>query len=74
MRKYVVSLPSAQLLVIPALSSINALRAQAEFPSLCDPPVFILNVLLNHEIFAAKGFLRVFSENLKVIDRSKPRR
>ena len=55
MRKYVISLPSTQLLVILALSSINTLGAHADFHSLCDPPVVAFEILLNYETFAAKS-------------------
>ena len=66
--------PSAQLLVIPALSSINTLGAYADFPSLSDSSVVVLDRLINYEIFAAKSCLRVVSKNAKVLDRSKPHR
>ena len=65
-----VLLLSAQLLVILALSSINALGVYADFPSLYDRPVVELMVLLDHEMFAAKSFLRVVAKNAKILDRS----
>lgn len=48
---------SAQLLIILALSSINALGAYGDFPPLYDRPIVVLVVVLYHEIFVAKIFI-----------------